>query len=194
MERNRPLRGSAPFLCCAMSVYAWGAPPAIEGVANFHQVDDHVYRGAQPDQQGIENLAKLGIKVVVDLREAGAGTRAEEKWVAAEHMRFVSVPMKGMGAPPLASVRRALDVLEDRSVGPVFVHCEHGKDRTGTVIACYRIEQDRCGAKPALAEARSLGMSRFEKGMQHFILNFHPRAPEGAPLQTEVCPASVSGR
>ena len=50
-----------------------------EGVGNFQKVDDHVYRGAQPTEQGFKNLAQLGIKTIVDLREPGDRSRIEEK-------------------------------------------------------------------------------------------------------------------
>lgn len=152
----------------------------LEGVGNFHKVDDQVYRGAQPTAEGFRSLAKLGIKIVVDLREVGDRSRSEEKAVTADGMRYVPIPMNGMHAPSGAAVARVLDLLEDRSIGPVFVHCRRGADRTGSVIACYRVEHDHWQNDKALAEARSLGMSWMEKGMQHFILTYMPR-PFGAP-------------
>ncbi len=179
-----------PWRCIAAFLFALpfgsiltAASLAPDGVGNFHKVDDHVYRGAQPTTQGFENLAKLGIKIVVDLREPGDRSHGEERVVTGDGMRYVPVPMKGMHAPPGASVAQVLNLLEDSSAGPVFVHCRRGADRTGSVIACYRIEHDHWQNDKALAEARSLGMSWIEKAMQHFILNYMPR-----PIQ-----ASASG-
>lgn len=156
----------------------------LEGVGNFHKVDDQVYRGAQPTAGGFRSLAKLGIKIVVDLREVGDRSRSEEKAVTADGMRYVPIPMNGMHAPSGAAVARALDLLEDRSIGPVFVHCRRGADRTGSVIACYRVEHDHWQNDKALAEARSLGMSWMEKGMQHFIVTYMPRSV-GVPAAAE---------
>jgi tyrosine-protein phosphatase SIW14 len=147
----------------------------VDGVGNFHQVDDHVYRGAQPTDQGFRNLAKLGIRTVVDLREDGQRARDEERTVKEAGMQYVSVPMKGMQAPSDQSVSKALALLEDASTGPVFVHCMRGADRTGNVIACYRIEHDHWKNEQALTEARSLGMSWFEKAIQHYVLKYQPR-------------------
>lgn len=178
-------RSAAALLTiCAASLSALGGSVAgstfLEGVGNFHKVDDQVYRGAQPTAEGFRSLAKLGIKIVVDLREVGDRSRGEEKAVTADGMRYVPIPMNGMHAPSGAAVARVLDLLEDRSIGPVFVHCRRGADRTGSVIACYRVEHDHWQNDKALAEARSLGMSWMEKGMQHFILTYMPR-PFGAP-------------
>ena len=185
MERHRPLNGYAVFGCLVVGVCAWGAGHSIEGVptegvGNFHKVDDHVFRGAQPTLDGIRYLSKLGIKVVVDLRETGDRSLSEEKAVTAIGMRYEPIPMSGLHAPSIADVTRALNLLEDESIGPVFVHCKRGADRTGSVIACYRVEHDHWQNDKALAEARSFGMSWMEKGMQHFILGYSPR-PAGAP-------------
>ena len=169
------------FVSALASSPSFAASQDIAGVGNFHKVDDHVYRGAQPTDAGFRNLAKLGIKVVVDLREIGDGVKGEEKTVTAAGMRFVSIPMKGMSAPSKESVIKVLDLLEDATAGPVFVHCRRGADRTGNVIACYRIEHDRWQNEQALAEARSLGMSWFEKAIQHYVMSYQPRTFAPAP-------------
>jgi tyrosine-protein phosphatase SIW14 len=172
------------------SLSAFGRSAFLEGVGNFHKVDDHVYRGAQPTTEGFRNLAKLGIRIIVDLREPGDRSSNEERTVAADGMQYVPVPMNGMHAPPTAAITRVLNLLESASTGPVFVHCKRGADRTGSVIACYRVEHDHWANDKALAEARSLGMSWMEKGLQHFILNFMPRlddtpTPSATPAAVE---------
>lgn len=154
---------------------------AAPGVDNFHKIDDHVYRGGQPTEEGFHSLAKLGIKVVVDLRESDSRSIAEQAMVTADGMRYVNVPMKGMHRPSDASMSQALNLLEDTSVGPVFVHCKRGADRTGDVIACYRVEHDHWKNAQALAEARSLGMSWFQKAIQHYVLAYSPRVIGAAP-------------
>jgi tyrosine-protein phosphatase SIW14 len=178
MKLHKTICAGVAFV--AALAFATAAPAdssTIEGVRNFHKVDDRVYRGAQPTSEGFRNLAKLGVKIVVDLREGGGRSLNEEKLVAADGMRYVAFPLNGWGAPTLANVTKVLDLLEDASTGPVFVHCKRGADRTGSVIACYRVEHDRWRNAQALAEARSLGMSRLEKGMQHFVLDYLPRLP-----------------
>lgn len=155
--------------------------PLIPGIGNFHKVDDGVYRGAQPAHEGFRNLARLGIKAVIDLREPGERAIAEQRLVTAAGMRYINIPMRGMQKPSAESVRKALDLLEDKSAGPVFVHCLRGADRTGGVIACYRVEHDHWTNRAALAEARSLGMSWYQKSIQHYVLSFQPSVPDHSP-------------
>jgi len=148
----------------------------VEGVGNFMKVNDHVYRGAQPTEEGFKNLAKLGIKTVIDLQQTGDERAAlEEKWVKEAGMQYVSIPMKGMDTPKDASVAKALGLLEDETTGPVFVHCHAGADRTGGVIACYRIEHDGWTNAKALAEAKDMGTTWIHYRIHDYIRNFHPR-------------------
>ena len=169
----------------ALAVFAVPAFAQIPGVPNFHKVDDQVYRGAQPSTEGFQNLAKLGVKTVLDLREADQRSVAEKKVVEGAGMRYVNIPLKGMAAPSPTDVAKILGHFADTKSGPVFVHCRRGADRTGTVIACYRITHDHWDNKRALAEARQNGMSRIERAMQHYVLAF------SAP--TLGAPAAVAG-
>lgn len=174
-------RWAVLFVTVAFSSALFAAP-VVEGVGNFQKVDDHVSRGAQPTPQGFNNLNKLGIKVVVDLREPGDRSLLENKIVTAAGMKYVSVPMYGMATPKNESVQKVLALLEDTFSGPVFVHCKRGADRTGGVIACYRIEHDGWKNAKALLEARSMGMSWFQKAIQSYVLKYQPRTLDAAAL------------
>ena len=154
---------------------AFGARPAPSpgpsGVSHFQQVDSRVYRGGQPPDCAFQFLAGLGVRTVLDLRESGQAA-AEEKLVLAAGMRFVSIPLNDLRAPTAQQIAAALAVLSDDSAAPVFVHCRRGADRTGTVVACYRIAHYGWGNRQALDEARSQGMSLLEPGMRRYILHF----------------------
>jgi protein tyrosine/serine phosphatase len=65
-----------------------------------------------------------------------------------------------------------MGLLNDVTSGAVFVHCKRGADRTGNVIAVYRIFHDGWDSKRALSEARSYGMSVFQRGMQHYVMDY----------------------
>ena len=148
---------------------------------NFQKVDEHVYRGAQPEPEGFKELAALGIKTVIDLRQIGEHSQADEqKAVTALGMRYVSIPMKGLSEPKDDLVASVEAILNNPADGPVFVHCKRGADRTGTVIAVYRISHDGWENKKALQEAKSYGMSMFERAMQHYVIDYKPRALEAS--------------
>jgi tyrosine-protein phosphatase SIW14 len=170
-----------PALCLSLAL---GSAPAASldapGVPNFHQVNGHVYRGGQPAEAGWSSLSSLGIKLVVDLRPPTEHpVAAEARAVEGAGMRYINIPMKRLGAPGAEAVLKVLALIQS-DAGSVFVHCKRGSDRTGMVIACYRILHDHWENQKALQEARSYGMYRIERGMMHYILNFNPAiAPLG---------------
>jgi tyrosine-protein phosphatase SIW14 len=153
--------------------------PALQfkPIQNFYQVDGYVYRGAQPTDEGFKYLAKIGVKTVLDLRKCDERSSAEEHVVTALGMQYVNVPMTGLTPPTEAQISKILALLEDNATGPVFVHCKRGADRTGAVIAAYRIDHDHWNNARALKEAMSSGMSFFQFPRQSYILRFQPRGP-----------------
>lgn len=145
----------------------------VIGIRNFHQIDDNVYRGGQPTMDGYKYLAQIGVKTVVDLRESDTRSASEERAVTALGMKFVNVPMTGLTPPTNAQISQILSLLEG-TTGPVFVHCKRGADRTGAVIAAYRIDHDHWQNARALKEAMADHMAFFQWPRQNFIRNFQP--------------------
>ena len=147
-----------------------GLPPQ-QGIRNFGQVSDALYRGAQPDTNGINNLKRLGIRSIISLRQPGRSWDAEAAAARAAGLVCTNFPLSGISAPKPAEVRQVLATI-DSLPGPVFIHCAHGCDRTGTIVACYRIQHDKWSAETALGEADRYGMSRFERGMRLYVMEF----------------------
>jgi tyrosine-protein phosphatase SIW14 len=149
--------------------------PAVD-VGNFAQVNDHLYRGAAPSAVGLQELGAMGVKLVIDLRETGKQTGVEKAQAEKLGIRYVNVPLRPTSAPTQAEISHVLSLLSQNETARVFVHCRRGKDRTGTVIACYRIQHDGWTNKKAQTEANGYGMSRVERGMRSFIVHFTPLA------------------
>jgi protein tyrosine/serine phosphatase len=180
----------ATVLCLAATFTLASAYAASENqsLPNFQRVDDHVYRGAQPSNEGFKDLAGRGIKTVIDLREIGEHSQADEqKAVTDLGMRYVSIPMKGLSAPKDNLVAAVEAIFNDPAQGPVFVHCKRGADRTGLVVAVYRISHDAWDNAKALTEAKSLGMSFFERAIQHYVLDYKAQIIAAAvPAQASI--------
>jgi protein tyrosine/serine phosphatase len=156
-----------------------GLPPQ-EGILNFGKVSEVLYRGAQPDEAALKNLQRLGIKAIINLRMPGDVWKAEASAAQVHGIVYTNLPLRGLGRPADEQVKQVLALIETLP-GPVFIHCEHGCDRTGTIVACYRIKHDQWTGAAALEEARKYGMSKWERGMRRFVLDFAKAISTVAP-------------
>ena len=142
------------------------AGPYVEvGIRNYSQVTPNLSRGGQPTPRGIEELANLGVVTIVNLRPVG-----HRKLVGEQH---ASMPLSNWFAPSEEQVTRILDIINDPSRQPVFVHCQRGADRTGTIVAIYRIMHDCWTDEEALREARKHGMGWWQVHMRRFVRRWY---------------------
>jgi tyrosine-protein phosphatase SIW14 len=158
------------MLLLAAPICAQGSRP------RFYRVDDNVYRGKQPTKEDIRKLSAMGVKIVLDLRERFERKLWERGVVESAGMQYMRIGLPGTLEPTDHAIDKILAVLEDPSQGPVFIHCRRGADRTGLVIACYRITHDHWTNAQALKEAHEQGLSPFEILMRRYIEHFTPSA------------------
>ena len=182
MNRKFLVQLSAPLLVLLFTVNGCvtasrGFPP-IEGIANFDKVDSHLYRGAQPNSHGLQHLHNLGVRTIINLRGASNSWAAEEDVADDLDMEYFNIPMSSFFRPSKKTVLTILSIIE-KSPSPVFVHCKHGCDRTGTIIACYRIKKEGWKSGKALNEARIFGMYRLEILMKSFVRDFERQVKTG---------------
>jgi tyrosine-protein phosphatase SIW14 len=175
-ERNLPspsnrLNSFCMVVLLAAPLWAQDAKPRL------YRVDDNVYRGLQPTRQDVTDLASRGIRTVLDLRGALDHKGWEQQAVQAAGMRYIRIGMSGFFAPSDRQIDKILAVLDDPAVGPIFLHCRRGADRSGVVIACYRITHDHWTNAQAMVEARQQGFSRLEVLMERYIKHFKAGSP-----------------
>src|SRR5438445_11322107 len=119
---NRRILAALVLSCSILAWQGLAETPAIAiPIPNFHQVNEHVYRGGQPSPDTWQNLAKIGVKTVIDLRREGEEEHSiaqEAQAVAKAGMTYVNVPMKGVVAPTDEQIAKVLALLN--SDEPVF--------------------------------------------------------------------------
>jgi protein-tyrosine phosphatase len=141
------------------------------GLENFGVVDDHILRGAQPSASGIQTLKDLGVSAVIDLTVPDRIGELEKAEVQANGLTYMNLPMDSLAAPAPQQVAAILSVITN-TPGKVFVHCRAGKDRTGTIVACYRMTQCNWSNEEALSEANRFKMAAGAVAMKEFISTF----------------------
>jgi protein tyrosine/serine phosphatase len=150
-----------------------GKAPHYDELPNFQPVGDRLFRGGQPKPGGYARLARLGVKTVVNLRDDDEHARAEGEEARAAGLRYYNVPLGRLGRPSDAEVERVLQLIDAPENEPVFVHCHRGADRTGVVVAIYRMRHDGWTAERAQAEANHFGMRRWQLGKKDYINDYY---------------------
>jgi protein tyrosine/serine phosphatase len=156
-------------------------------VDNFGRINDTYYRGAQPSERGFADLAKLGVKTVIDLTAEDHGD--ERSIVERNGMKFYRIPLTTSAPPSGSAVDTFLKLVTDPASQPVFVHCQGGRHRTGVMTALYRITQNNWTADRAYAEMKQYRFDRFptHPKLKNFVYDFYshlqqPKMAEREPV------------
>src|ERR1700738_2474465 len=194
LPQNHPQNKSHPITPTVMSS-AYGEKLKIRGVPNPGKINDGLYRGAQPNEQGLAELKKLGITTIVDLRAEDRGKSEWERQQAEKlGMRFVHIPIAGFAAPTNEEVVQFLSLVRDPQQ-KIFVHCLLGEDRTGVFVATYRMSVQKWPVTQALREMNTFGFNGFwDPAVRALVGDFPARltsAPAFASWQNGKAPAPI---
>jgi tyrosine-protein phosphatase SIW14 len=130
-------------------------------IPNFQQVNHNLFRGGRPSVQDLRDLKLMGVKTILNLENDDNAVAKEGDVARALEFNYVSVPTATFFKPKDANVNRILAVMNDPKNFPVFIHCTHGRDRTGLMMGLYRVETDAWSPKAAYAEMVDLGFRQY---------------------------------
>jgi tyrosine-protein phosphatase SIW14 len=177
-----------------MASASFGAPAEklkMAGVRNAGKVSEMLLRGAQPSARGLAELKKLGVTTIVDLRGNSGPVAWERAQAESLGMRFVNIPVLGWSAPDDAQVALFLKIVQQDPTQKIFVHCYYGEDRTGVMVAAYRIAEQNWTAGQAAAEMNSFGFHyHLYPGMKSYVREF-PAKFGSDPVFAPVRPSPV---
>lgn len=134
---------------------------SVSGLPNFGQVTESLYRGGQPASVGLAKLREFGIDIIVNFRNEPGKIEAERQRVERLGMRYVSIPWRGKDDPDDRQVAAFLRLLRENAGKRVFVHCQRGSERTGVMVAAFRILEQGWTPTQALQEMETFGFRGF---------------------------------
>lgn len=108
----------------------------INEAKNFYRVDERLFRSAQLDGSDAAKLHELGIKSIVNLRHF---SRGGDKRAFGDQFWLTNKPLQSWEIKPAQIADILRTIRERQKEGAVLVHCYHGADRTGLVVAMYRV-------------------------------------------------------
>lgn len=177
------------------SPFNWGAPSAhqllwprfdVWGLANFAQISPELYRGAQPGREGFVQLQKMGVRTVVNLREF----HNDRKLMAGLGLRYVQLPFNPV-EPEDELVAKFLKVVGDPANQPVFVHCQAGADRTGTMVVMYRVVEQGWPVAEAVKELPRFGFHMVWTDLTRYLAETHVQSLRARVAQEPAVPVEV---
>lgn len=136
-------------------------PQVSTVVPNLGVVSPTLLRGAHPKKGGLKALRDAGVRTVISLRGGDDKTEKEGREAKALGMKFVSIPMSHFKVPRQKDVDKFLSIVQNEAMQPVFVHCARGEDRTGAMVAIYRMETSNWTVSQSYDEMLKYGFHPF---------------------------------
>ena len=174
-------------LATAVPASAKDAKPAsatapVVRIDNFGRVNERYYRGAQPTEQDLADLAKLGVKATIDLTNGEDEDGRERQLAEGAGMKFFKLAMNTRVVPTSEQITAFLSIVNDPANQPVYVHCVGGRHRTGVMTAIYRMIEDKWTPDRAFQEMKSYkyGADFLHPEFKKFVLAFKPAAAVAA--------------
>ena len=139
----------------------WAKPvPNVnkDDIPNLHKVSQTLYRGGRTTEAGYLKLKEMGVQTIISLRYFH-NARLDAKKAG---LKYIRIPTHAW-LPIQRNIKRFLREATDKKNGVVFVHCKHGSDRTGMMVAAYRIAIQGWTVDKALDEMRRGGFGFHEQ-------------------------------
>ncbi len=130
---------------------SWAVAVPAKGIENLYRVEPDLYRSARPQSDGFHELQALGVKTILDVESP-----ADEGAARGTSLKLFHVPMTAFGLRD-DLVLQALRIMADPANRPVLVHCQLGADRTGAMVALYRVVVQGWTREDALREMNEGG-------------------------------------
>ncbi len=128
-------------------------------IVRFLQVSDRLFRGSQPKtEEDYKLLKKNKVETIINLRwdKSVAESQAQAEALG---FRFINVPLRADTRPADKDIEKILAQINKESNGRVYLHCAHGKDRTGLIGALYRVTEQNWSVEDAKAEWIKMGFA-----------------------------------
>jgi tyrosine-protein phosphatase SIW14 len=138
----------------------------LEEIPNFSKVCEGLYRGGQPTDSGYETLKQMGIRTIVMLRMLDR----DSDELRQEGFQTYHISVKHVH-PETEDVVEFLKIVTNPKNQPIFVHCREGVDRTGMMIALYRMVVQDWPRDKAIKEMKRKGFNDWNVPIERFLQN-----------------------
>jgi len=111
-------------------------------------------------------LSELKVRTIVSFRWSSGVIVQERLETEAFGINYVSIPLNYWTYPSVKAVDQFFSIVDDEEKHPVYLHCKHGSDRAGLLVAIYRMAREGWSADEAYREMKECGFHLIR--MYHF--------------------------
>ncbi len=141
----------------------WAQKVQNTSLQNLYKVDDNLFRSEQPTKIGMKELQELGVKTILNVRNLRNDIcEAKSTDLILKRKRINTWTIN------YDEVVSALKIIQE-SPKPVLIHCKHGSDRTGCIVAAYRISFQNWTKEDAINEFKSGGYGFHEDAFKNVL-------------------------
>jgi protein tyrosine/serine phosphatase len=144
-------------------------PISVPGLDNFQSVSEQLYRGAKPSDVDLQVLQQSGVKCIINLRHRSSNEEASSQRLG---LKYFHIPMGWFKSPSPETVRKFLTIVSNPQNQPAYIHCYQGADRTGTMVAIYRIMVQNWGFHEAYKEMRRHHFKPMLASLRHTVFRY----------------------
>ena len=185
---------------------------ATSNIPRFRIVSDGIFAGGNPTSKAVGDHGKdaiiaLKIRGVISLqggdidgtlkgkfsewRQKGENPKAiadEEAYFKARGLSWTNYPLNSHAPIDPQEDRDIMAALQQMAAAtaaePIFLHCEHGADRTGLLVALYRVYYQGVLPETAYQEWLDNGHSWLARVFTHFLDDYFFAKTGWSPLVT----------
>ena len=150
------------------------SPPI--SIENFGKINDNYYRGSQPSAEQFEDLKRLGVKTIIDLRKDRVEQASD--WARAAGLQYINIPLTTKKAANEDQTNEFLKLVNDPANQPVYVHCKGGRHRTGQMTAIFRITNDGWTSDQAYKEMKKYDFEDsffYPRSLKKYVFSYYER-------------------
>ena len=137
-------------------------------IPNEQMIHENLYRGGRPEMADIDRLVEQNFKLIINFENDPNAVEAEKKYAEQKGLRYLSFPMNAWDTPNDQAVNEVIQILIKSKNQKVFIHCKHGRDRTGLMSALYRVLVQKWKSQDAYTEMIDLGFRKIFKNMENY--------------------------
>ncbi len=142
-------------------------------ITNFDEVEPGFYRSGCLLNNSYPYLKEAGIKTVINFIDHKSQVKKETEKLKELGIEEISIPWNGFDYPKDEDVQKFIQIVKDPAKHPVLIHCKRGAERTGLMVACYRVAVNGWGADRAYEEMKAHSFRGVWYGhLKKYLYNF----------------------